>query len=75
MMTPEGRRRLAVIADRASNHLDSIGKLFLPGKKLTLLVRDPEFPDGSRNLCLTDDSWPDVIEALRVAQTQKDETR
>jgi hypothetical protein len=73
-VTPEGKAALAATRDRAAYHLDQIVALFTPGKKLTLLVRDPAFPDGSRNFCLTDDTLPEVLEALQIAQTQKDET-
>lgn len=74
-MTPEGRKALARVGDEAGHYLDKIARLFTPGKKLTLLVRDPEFPNGSRNFCLTDDTWPEVRAALVIAETHRDETK
>jgi hypothetical protein len=38
--------------------------------KVTLLVRHPDFPDGTRNLVMTDDTLPDAIRALQVAAKQ-----
>lgn len=74
-MTPEGKAKLRAAGDECSHYLERIAKLFTPKAKITLLVRDPEFPDGSRSFMLTDDTFPEVTEALRIAETQKDETQ
>lgn len=50
------------IADR----LADIADMFKPGAKLTLLVRHPDYPNGDRDVVITDDSLAAVIDALRI---------
>lgn len=46
--------------------LQNVARLFKPGKKLTLLVRDPDCPDGRRDLVVSDDQLDAAIQALRI---------
>ncbi|OJY68665.1 MAG: hypothetical protein BGP16_05360 [Sphingobium sp. 66-54] len=50
-----------------TRHLDQVAALWKPGTKLTLVVRNesPGAP-GDADLVLTNDSLPDVIEAIRI---------
>jgi hypothetical protein len=57
---PEVRR----VAEQMAEHLEAISRLFKPGAKLTLLVRNPTNP--SRNAFLTDEEDPDAVcDAIR----------
>jgi hypothetical protein len=51
---PEVRR----VAEQMAEHLDAISRLFKPGVKLTLLVRNPRDPE--RSAFLTDEEGPDA---------------
>jgi hypothetical protein len=62
--------RLRFARSEASKHLDQIQQLWNPGMKVTLLVRSPDHPDGSRDFMLTDDQIPDVIAALEILKTR-----
>jgi hypothetical protein len=55
---------------RASEHLEDIAGLFIPGTKLTLLARQPLHPDGSHDFCLTDDDLRAVIAALEIRERE-----
>ena len=50
----------------AGELLHQIADLFKPGAKLTLVVRVPEFPDGTRDVLLTDDTAPEIIKAIEA---------
>jgi hypothetical protein len=52
----------AVIADC----MDDIMKCFKPGMKITVLVRAVGYPDGSRDLLMTDDQLPFVVRAIET---------
>jgi hypothetical protein len=58
--------RIERMRQEASYHLEQIAKLFNPGMKLTLVVRNPEHPDGTQDTLLTDDTVPEVIAALKL---------
>ena len=60
----ERNRRLENMRREASHHLEQIAKLFKPGMKITLVVRNPDEPDGEQDTLLTDDTIPEVIRAL-----------
>lgn len=58
--TPEVRR----VAEQMAQHLEAVSRLFKPGMKITLLVRNPTNP--ARNAFLTDEEGPDeACEAIR----------
>jgi hypothetical protein len=46
--------------------MDDIMKCFKPGMKITVLVRAVGYPDGSRDLLMTDDSLPFVLRAIET---------
>jgi hypothetical protein len=58
--------RVERMRQEAAYHLDQIAKLFVPAMKITLVVRNPERPDGSQDVLLTDDTVPEVIAALKL---------
>jgi hypothetical protein len=62
----EKERRIGNMHREASGHLEKIASLFNPGMRLTLVVRNPERPDGSQDVLLTDDTVPEVIAALEL---------
>lgn len=49
--TPDVQRAGEMVAD----YCDEIKRLFKPPMRLTVLVRMPDYPDGSRDFILTDD--------------------
>lgn len=56
---------------KASQALERLAGLALPGAKLTLLVRRPEAPSGSQDMVITDDDDIEaVITALRIRQQE-----
>ena len=57
---------LQQVAAEIGQHLAEIQALFLPGAKLTLLVRHPSHRDGSRDLVQTNDTLGAAIAALRI---------
>lgn len=72
-MTPEERAKVDSVGYELDALLRKVEKLFTPGKKLTLLVRDPEYPDGSRDLVMTIDTIEAAIAALQVRLTAPSE--
>jgi hypothetical protein len=57
---PEVRR----VAEQMAGHLEAVSRLFKPGVKLTLMVRNPQDPE--RNAFLTDEDDPDALcDAIR----------
>ena len=58
-MTPQ----LSATRDRVADHMDEILRLFIPGGKITVLVRFEGFPD--RDFMMTnEENVPDAIVAL-----------
>lgn len=51
-----------------SDHLNEIATLYNREMKLTLLVRDPSAPDGSRDMVLTSDKLTEAIQALSIRE-------
>lgn len=49
-------------------HMDAILKLFVPGSKITLLVRQPGQPDGSQDFVMTNDFLEESIKALKIRE-------
>jgi hypothetical protein len=60
MTTLDGTR--VVIADC----MDEILRCFKPGAKITVVVRASGYPDGSRDLIMTDDDMAMVIKAIEM---------
>jgi len=53
----------------ASLHLLDIADLFNTPVRLALIVRNPDFPDGSRDVYISDDDPDAVIAAIRQLTT------
>lgn len=63
---------LANASEIASEKLSEIAALFKPGARLTLLVRTPGYPDGSRDFVLTNDALVDAIAALEIRKATEE---
>lgn len=68
--SPSAEHRLRQARHDASVLLDRIQQLWNPGMKVTLLVRSPDHPDGTRDFLLTDDTLDAVIAALEILKTR-----
>lgn len=55
--------------EKVADHMDAIAALFKPGAKITVLVRAPGFPDGSRDFVQTNDTLDEAIAALTLRKT------
>lgn len=51
--------------------MDGILARFKPGAKITVVVRQPDFLDGSRDMVVTTDEIESVINALRIRDAAK----
>lgn len=49
---------------------DEIKKQFKPPMRITILVRMPDHPDGSRDFILTDDTLDEVVAAIARRKDQ-----
>ncbi len=56
--------------ERVAELADQIREVFKPPMHVTVLVRMPEFPDGSRDFILTDDTLDAAIAALALRKTE-----
>jgi len=70
-----GSAQLALAGDRVaalhvvvSAHLEDLSRLFRPemDTKVTFVARAPGYPDGSRDVVVTDDEIGHVIAALKL---------
>jgi hypothetical protein len=52
------------VSEKISDHMFAIQTLFKPGMKITLLIRAPDHPDGSRDLLMTDDLIDEAVAAM-----------
>jgi hypothetical protein len=52
------RARVKQLGEDIAHRLEGIHDLFKAPVKLTLIIRDPAFPDGSRDTYQTNDQWP-----------------
>lgn len=55
---PARKARVQKLGQDISDRLESIHALFKGPVKLTLIIRDPDFPDGARDTIQTNDEWP-----------------
>lgn len=53
-------------AEVVAEHMDAIMTLFKTGAKITVLVRAPDFPDGSRDFVQSNDVLGEAIRALSI---------
>lgn len=51
--------------------MDEIARHFRPGVKVTVIVRTPTHPDGSRDMVVTADELPAVIAALKIREVAR----
>jgi hypothetical protein len=58
--------RFEVVRDSIAEHAEEIAQMFKPRVLVTILVRSPAFPDGSRDLVVTADTLPKVLRALEI---------
>lgn len=65
-LTPKLRAACEEIAD----HLDAIRRLFKEPVKVTLIVRNPAHPSGSRDVFLSSDHWPSARAAAEAVQAR-----
>lgn len=66
--TPEAQAKIDAARERISGYLVAIEEVFLEPVKLTLVARNPAFPDGSRDLLLTNDDLAEMKRALEVLE-------
>lgn len=60
----EPKAEVRRVAEQMAEHLEQISRLFKPGAKLTLMVRNPQNP--ARNAFLTDEEEPEALcDAIR----------
>lgn len=57
--------RLDEVQTIIEGHLSQIAELWKPGIHLTLLVRNPQHPNGSADALFTTDELPDVLQAIQ----------
>lgn len=76
-MTEERARKLDTIHHSISRRMAEIRRLFEPRARLTVLIRYPEHPDGSRDIAVavTDDSLEEAIAALARLKQREDEQK
>jgi hypothetical protein len=58
--------------DEVQRLLARIAKVFVPGVKLTLVVRSPADPTGDEDHVFTDDRIEDAVTALQQAAARRD---
>jgi len=52
------------ISETIADHMHALRFAIEPGMKITLLVRSPDYPDGSRDLLMTDDLIDEAVGAM-----------
>lgn len=68
-MPPHPNTRVQNASEIIADHMDAILACWKPGKKITVIVRSPDFPDGSRDFIQTNDTIDDAITALQLRKT------
>lgn len=64
--SPEAQAKIDYARERISDYLVKIEGCFSEPVRLTLVARNPAFPDGSRDMLLTND---DLTETKRALET------
>lgn len=67
-MRSHPQSKVQSVAEEIGDHMDAILRLFKPGAKITVLVRTPDYPDGSRDMLMTSDDIENAIAALKCRQ-------
>lgn len=68
------RAYLEALREKLGSRLAEIADLCTEPVKLTLLIRCPSHPDGSRDICLTDDNTEAAIAAIRQVERTGEHT-
>ena len=71
--SPEAQAKLEAARERIAGYLLKIEDVFLEPVKVTLVVRNPAYPDGSRDLLLTSDKLPEMRRALDMLEQKERE--
>ncbi len=58
-----------------ASHLVAIADLFVGPRKISILIRDPRHPDGSRDVYLSDDDAEMALTAIRQVVATGQETK
>ncbi len=69
-MASDLNSKLARIRPIVGSHLDDILSLFAIGAKITVLVRQPDHPDGTRDFVMTDE--PNLEDAIKALNQRTD---
>lgn len=56
--------RVQNVSETVADHMDEILRLFKPGAKITILIRNTQVSDGSRDFVQTNDLIDEAIAAL-----------
>lgn len=67
--SPYGDPKVQHLRRVATSYLVEIAEMFNTPVRVTLVVRDPLFPDGSRDLLISDDDTDAVIAAIGQLST------
>lgn len=71
---PHGSGVLDNLHERIADRAASIAAMFSDSVKVTIIVRNQEHPDGSRDVLLTNDRLDDAIAAARRVEATGDKT-
>jgi hypothetical protein len=61
--------RVQSVGEQIGDLMDEILTFFKPGAKITVLVRAPDYSDGSRDMLLTNDALDKVIAAIEFRKS------
>lgn len=70
-MATTTEQKLAALNAAVTRHLWDIAELFTEPVKLTIVVRNPAHPDGSRDVVITDDAPESIIATIRQRFTEE----
>lgn len=65
---------VGAVGEKIAAHLDEIRSYFKPNTAITVVIRPASAVDHSRDMIMTSDSIPKVIEALHYQQSTTDMT-
>lgn len=65
-MKTHPNERVQSVTESIAEHMDDILNMFKPGYRITVLMRNPERPDGANDMLVTNDTIPAIIQALTV---------
>lgn len=68
-MPPHPHTRVQDASEIIADHMDAILAQFKPGVKITVIIRHPATPDGSKDFIQTNDTIDDAIAALQTRKT------